>query len=111
MERTRAHSSLHRMDGLIMNHTTHLDTTHPRLARAVEQGARAAIAALRQLAAEWSRRRLARQTLHALQTLDSRTLRDLGLDRSETVSVVAELSGDAEVTRARLLLAVHSRPF
>lgn len=42
-----------------------------------------------------------RATALALQSLDAHTLRDLGLDRSEIPSAVAELLGEVDVTRAR----------
>jgi hypothetical protein len=38
-----------------------------------------------------------------LEQLDVRTLRDLGVDRSEISSVAAELAGDAEVTRMQVV--------
>ena len=91
-----------------MNNFTQLDTPYPgRLARIAQPRGQGAVAVLQQFFAAWKRRRLARQTLIALHKLDARTLRDLGFDRSELVSVAAEVSGDAEVTRARLMLAVH----
>ena len=90
-----------------MNNFTQLDAPYPRLARIVQSGGQAAVAALRQFIAEWKRQRLARQTLRALHRLDAGTLRDLGFDRSELVSVAAEFSGDAEVTRVRLMQARH----
>jgi len=40
-------------------------------------------------------------TYRALNALDTRTLRDLGFDRSELMSVAAELSGGAAITRGR----------
>ena len=43
-----------------------------------------------------------RATVLTLQSLDAHTLRDLGLDRSEIPSAVAELLGEVDVTRARL---------
>jgi uncharacterized protein YjiS (DUF1127 family) len=46
-------------------------------------------------------RRLARATCDALRQLDDHTLRDLGFDRSEIMSVAAEITGAAECTRAR----------
>ena len=90
-----------------MNNLSQLDAPYPgRLARIAQSRGQVAVAVLQQFFAAWKRRRLARQTLLALHKLDARTLRDLGFDRSELVSVAAEVSGDAEVTRARLLTAV-----
>ena len=43
----------------------------------------------------------ARATYLALHALDARTLRDLGFDRSELMSVAAETTGGAEYTRVR----------
>lgn len=61
--------------------------------------------AMRRLAMEHRRRRLERATLLTLQSLDARTLRDLGFDRSEMPSIANGLLGEADVTRARI---VHS---
>lgn len=47
----------------------------------------------------WRQRSRLREELAAL---DDRTLRDLGIDRSEWQSVLAESSGDAEATRRRI---------
>jgi len=52
----------------------------------------------------WRQRRQARETYRALRELDVRTLRDIGLDRSELHSIAAEVSGAREVTRMH---AVH----
>jgi uncharacterized protein YjiS (DUF1127 family) len=48
------------------------------------------------VSAWWRRRSLIRDTELALGQLDARTLRDLGLDRSEVASVAAEAAGIAE---------------
>ncbi|MGE5160311.1 MAG: DUF1127 domain-containing protein [Betaproteobacteria bacterium] len=48
-----------------------------------------------------ARRLRARRRLEDLDHLDERTLRDLGLTRSELASVVAELGGRAAPTRRR----------
>jgi uncharacterized protein YjiS (DUF1127 family) len=50
----------------------------------------------------WKRylqRRETHAAYDALDALDDRTLRDLGLHRSEILSVAAELAGEAERTR------------
>ena len=52
----------------------------------------------------WCRRQQAWATYRALRRLDARTLRDIGLDRSELPSIAAEVSGALEVTRMH---AVH----
>ncbi|MCC6194926.1 MAG: hypothetical protein IT518_10710 [Burkholderiales bacterium] len=57
--------------------------------------------ALRRFLLDRQRRREAARTSAALHALDSRALRDLGFDRSEIGSVVAEMTGDAECTRIR----------
>ena len=48
-----------------------------------------------------TRRLRARRRFEDLRHLDERTLRDLGLTRSELASVVAELGGHAAATRRR----------
>ena len=55
--------------------------------------------ATRRLIARWLRQRQAARMSAELRRLDARTLRDLGFDRSEIDSVVAEITGDAECTR------------
>ena len=56
---------------------------------------------LRRMQARWERRRRAAETYLALRALDTQTLRDIGLHRSELLSIAAELSGDAQSTRSR----------
>lgn len=57
---------------------------------------------LRRLAAAIARCRVAAARRRTLQALDASALRDLGLDRSEIDSVVAEGLGAAPLTRRRL---------
>jgi uncharacterized protein YjiS (DUF1127 family) len=52
------------------------------------------------------RRRRARRRYEDLRHLDERTLRDLGITRSELASVVSELGGHAAATRRRTDLEV-----
>ena len=59
----------------------------------------------RQAYARYRQRREASTLREALRRLDDRTLRDLGFDRSEIGSVVAEVTGEAERTRLRVVLA------
>jgi uncharacterized protein YjiS (DUF1127 family) len=47
----------------------------------------------------WCQAQFARASQRALRDLDDRTLRDIGLTRSEIPSLVAELGGVAESTR------------
>jgi len=53
------------------------------------------------------RRRRARRRFEDLSHLDERTLRDLGITRSELASVVSELGGRAAATRRRTDLEVR----
>ena len=62
-------------------------------------------------AAEARRRRQARANYLALFELDVWTLRDLGLHRSELLSVASELSGTVEATRTRVALRQQELPF
>jgi hypothetical protein len=57
--------------------------------------------------ADWRRRQRLAHAYRELQTLDARTLRDLGFDRSEIMSVVTEIAGDADPTRTRSLRALR----
>jgi uncharacterized protein YjiS (DUF1127 family) len=61
------------------------------------------------LLAAWHRQRMHRATVATLQSLDDRTLRDLGLHRSEIGGVAAEISGRAEVTTLRAQLVHQQR--
>lgn len=89
-----------------------MDPCNPRFGFGADRAAavavpalrRAALAlreALRHAARQRQRRRLAGATLRSLQSLDAHTLHDIGLDRSEIPSMVAELLGAADGTRAR----------
>lgn len=51
------------------------------------------------LVAAWKRRRHLNETRRALERLDSRALRDIGIDASEILSVAYEASGAAEPQR------------
>lgn len=57
---------------------------------------------LRAIARLVARRRRARRRFDDLGHLDERTLRDLGISRSELASVVSELGGRAAATRRRV---------
>ena len=61
---------------------------------------------LRAIARLIARRRRARRRFEDLNHLDERTLRDLGITRSELASVVSELGGRAAATRRRTDLEV-----
>jgi uncharacterized protein YjiS (DUF1127 family) len=62
----------------------------------------------RRFVAAWRRQRDENATYRALQSLDSRTLRDLGFDPSEMRSVASELTGGASRTRAHALLTLRN---
>ena len=61
----------------------------------------------RQAYARHKQRREARSLRDALRQLDDRMLHDLGFDRSEIGSVVTEVTGEAERTRMRVVLAPY----
>ena len=54
---------------------------------------------------QWSRRRIAHDTERMLRTLDTRTLRDIGLHRSEIPSVAHEVARASEPTRTLVALS------
>jgi uncharacterized protein YjiS (DUF1127 family) len=68
-------------------------------------GMRATAAFLRHARLRYRQWREARAARNALSELDDRALHDLGLDRSEVASIAAEVSGAAERTRMRAMLA------
>ena len=84
------------------------------LAPAVRAGAtlmfRGLRVAVRRLVARWLRRRQAARMRAELRAVDTRTLRDLGFDRSEIDSVVAEISGGARRTRVVSQRALRHLP-
>lgn len=65
-------------------------------------------AAAHRLYASWSRARSARATYRALRELDTRTLHDLGLDRSEMRSMAAEIAGESDRTRVQALRTLRA---
>jgi uncharacterized protein YjiS (DUF1127 family) len=64
---------------------------------------RLAALALRGVIRRFSAARRRRATILTLQSLDVHTLRDLGFDRSEIPSAVAELFGEVDVARTRFV--------
>jgi uncharacterized protein YjiS (DUF1127 family) len=56
----------------------------------------------------WRQYRLARNTFNALRALDARTLRDVGLDRSELDSISAEIIGRTDLTRMQALRSLRA---
>jgi uncharacterized protein YjiS (DUF1127 family) len=64
----------------------------------------------RQALARHRQRQRARSTYDALRQLDDHTLRDLGFERSEIRSVVAEMIGEMECTRVRTLRSPRGLP-
>ena len=56
----------------------------------------------------WRQHRLAWDTYKSLRGLDARTLRDVGLDRSEMGSVAAEIAGEADRTRMQALRTLRA---
>jgi uncharacterized protein YjiS (DUF1127 family) len=62
---------------------------------------------LSQWRAFWRRHRRAGDVYAALRELDTRTLRDIGLDRSEIASVAREIAGLADRQRIATLLSTE----
>ena len=82
-----------------------------RLTQLVEATLEAVGNFLRRIVARSKRRQQAKATCRALRGLDAHALRDLGIDRSEILSVAAEIAGDADPTRVRALQARRGLPF
>lgn len=76
--------------------------------RVAFQCAHLAAQAGRRALAAWRRQRDEHATYRALSGLDARTLRDIGLDRSEARSIAAELGGRADRTRVQALTTLRS---
>ena len=74
---------------------------HPAMAL-LHATAAAAMETLRRQAERHARRRAAHRTEQELGWFDDRTLRDLGLGRSEIGSIASESAGDVEATRQRI---------
>ncbi|CAG0949580.1 hypothetical protein BURK1_00116 [Burkholderiales bacterium] len=82
-----------------------------RLVRSAGAPLRAVARVARRLFALWKRSRDVRDTYLALREVDVRTLHDLGIDRSEILSVAAEIGGDADPTRVRSMIARRTTLF
>lgn len=76
---------------------------HPAVSL-LHTSAEAVAHALQRHAQRHAHRRLARRTEQALARLDARTLRDLGLTRSELSSVANEIAGDTDTTQRHIAL-------
>jgi len=70
---------------------------------------RAVVSRIQQLLARAKQRRRARATHLALRNLDARTLRDIGFDRSEILSVATGFAGAADATPAHVVLVPRGR--
>src|SRR5262245_25194999 len=76
-----------------------------RAAQAQRPFLQTVVTSLRAAYARWEQYRTERAVRIALSRLDAATLRDLGFEPSEVSSVAAEVSGSAELTRARIVRA------
>jgi uncharacterized protein YjiS (DUF1127 family) len=90
------------MQQTIRTHNTRLDAAASFFMRAVASGSTACRTGWHRLVDAFSRCRLALRRQRACEPLDEHTLRDLGLDRSECWSYLAESRGTAERTRLRV---------
>jgi uncharacterized protein YjiS (DUF1127 family) len=70
---------------------------------------RAVASRIEQLLARAKQRRRARATYLALRNLDARTLRDIGFDRSEILSVATGFAGAADSISAHVALVPRGR--
>lgn len=73
------------------------------LPRSLAAAQRGRLAALRERLNSWMARWRERHAAVELESLDERSLRDLGFTRSELASVRAEAEGRVEATRLRVL--------
>jgi uncharacterized protein YjiS (DUF1127 family) len=76
---------------------------HAGIAEIIAVVAEAVATRARRGIASWRRAREAHATYRALNGLDARTLRDIGIDRSEMSSVAGEIAGTADRTRVQAL--------
>ena len=76
---------------------------------ALQRAVFAFVSALRSTAAAWHRMRRQRADLRKLLALDNRTLRDIGVNRSELPSLVAELVGAQPATRRHAMQSGAAR--
>jgi uncharacterized protein YjiS (DUF1127 family) len=74
----------------------------PGLATKAQRALQALATSLSRVYRHWLRAREVHATARALNQLDDRVLKDLGLDRSELLSAAAELSGRASGERQRI---------
>lgn len=58
--------------------------------------------AMRPVITRWRQKQQARAAYRTLRALDTRTLRDLGIDRSELLSVATEIAAGGASTRVRI---------
>ena len=101
--RTEPHKLLDK-DSVELYHLAREDRSY-KLREIVKATLQAVTDYARRMIAQWQRQQHARATYFALRGLDRRTLRDLGFDRSELLSVAAEVTGNADSTRMRAMQA------
>jgi uncharacterized protein YjiS (DUF1127 family) len=94
-----------------MSTLVHSDASQSASRIAQRRFAEAVVAAFRNLARRLREQRDVARTRRALASLDAATLRDLGIHRSETGSVAAEVHAMAQASRrVALALRQDTRP-
>lgn len=97
------------MQYTIRTRTARFDAADTSLARVAARGITAFRAAWRGITDAFAHGRRAQRQRREVEWLDERTLRDLGLDRSECTSYLAESSGMAAPTRRRVAAVRQTR--